>query len=317
MPQKPRSFLQPTLLGSDLSDHEVERLVEVLTRAERNHREWLLRLNRELLCQGDFDDDILDERAHRHCRFGRWYYDEASAMVRGQEDFVALERLHAHMHDQARGLAQNVKLGHAVPPADYDRFAEQQAVFFDTLQRLRDHMRDSLAAFDSLTGARTRESFVQVMEAEAERVRRSGVPCSMALIDLDHFKQINDRHGHLVGDEVLQDVAALIRLNLRAYDGLCRYGGEEFLACLPETGLDEAASVMERLRQGVAAAKLTVKGVSEPLRATVSIGVAEMGPEGDVEATFHAADVALYRAKHAGRNQVILHRGGDDDPGTK
>lgn len=316
MPQQPRSFLQSTLLGSDLSDHEVERLVEVLSCAEKNHREWLLRLNRELLCQGDFAEDILDAQAHRHCRFGRWYYDESSAMVRDQADFVALERLHVHMHDQARGLARNVQLGQDVLPADYDRFAERQAAFFETLQRLRDHMRDSLAAFDSLTGARTRESFVQVMEAEAERVRRSGVPCTMALVDLDHFKQINDRHGHLVGDEVLKDVASLMRLNLRAYDGLCRYGGEEFLVCLPETGLDEAASVMERLREAVAAAKLTVKGVSEPLRATVSIGVAEMGPADDVEATFHAADVALYRAKHAGRNRVVLHREDDTDPGT-
>jgi len=137
MPQLPRSFLHRSVLGSGLTDHELERMVEVLTRAERNHREWLLRLNRSLICRGDFGEDVMADDAHRRCRFGRWYYTEASGVVRDHEVFAALERLHARMHEQARTLALASGRPAGVALGDYDRFAEYQAVFFETLHRLR------------------------------------------------------------------------------------------------------------------------------------------------------------------------------------
>jgi diguanylate cyclase (GGDEF)-like protein len=125
------------------------------------------------------------------------------------------------------------------------------------------------------------------------------------LADLDHFKQINDTHGHLVGDQVLRQTARSIREELRTYDGIGRYGGEEFLLVLP--GCDESAmlGLAERVRQAVA--REPGETLHPPIPVTISLGaVCCNGPGGDPLAVLRRADEALYRAKHAGRNRVVL-----------
>lgn len=301
-----KAFFNQAVVDTGMTDQQLERLVEVLTTAERNHREWLKRLNSSLVCEGGHLDDITAQNSHFLCRFGQWYYNEASSLVRGDENFLALESLHEEMHAAARDLALASTEGEAISCASYDRFADTQSVFFETLHRLRDTMRDLLMSFDGLTGARNRQSFMHVLEAEAARVRRHDEPCCLALIDLDFFKTVNDEHGHLVGDMVLRDVAQVIRQHLRTYDSICRFGGEEFLVCLPNTGLEEAAVIMERVREVVGEHEFHPTGSRVDLYMTVSIGLAPMNAQGDIEAAFKGADQALYRAKSAGRNRVMI-----------
>ena len=303
-----KSFFNQAMVDTGMTDQQFERLVDVLSAAERNHREWLRRLNRSLVCQVPPGDDILAEDSHYLCRFGQWYYNEASDLVRRDDDFIALEALHAKMHFEARELARVSQHHSTVTCEAYERFADNQVVFFETLHRVRDTLRDSLMSFDGLTGARNRQSFMQVLEAEAARVRRKGKTCCLALIELDFFKSVNDDHGHLVGDMVLREVAQLIRADLRTYDSICRFGGEEFLVCLPDTDLVEAEQIMERLREVVASQQIDVAGAGIDLRITVSIGVASMNPQGDIESAFTATDRALYQAKHEGRNRVVTSR---------
>lgn len=159
---------------------------------------------------------------------------------------------------------------------------------------------EHLATHDSLTGALTRRATLRVLSHEADRWQRYGQPFSVLLLDIDHFKRINDLHGHLTGDRVLMDVADTIQRVLRTTDRLGRYGGEEFIVVLPETGLTEAIRAAERLRHALHARPAT----SERPLCTTSIGVATAADDPSLEALLARADTALYRAKSAGRNQV-------------
>ncbi|NKN34354.1 sensor domain-containing diguanylate cyclase [Marichromatium bheemlicum] len=165
---------------------------------------------------------------------------------------------------------------------------------------------EQLAISDPLTGLFNRRHFWSLAEQSLTQAARKHTPSSALMIDIDYFKSINDHHGHLVGDQVLQTTANRLKDNLRQSDILCRYGGEEFAALLPETDLDTACETAERLRQRVAAAAIeTDRG---PLSVTISIGVAELG--GHIEARLstllECADRKLYAAKQGGRNRIAF-----------
>ncbi|WP_158253750.1 sensor domain-containing diguanylate cyclase [Chromobacterium alticapitis] len=161
-----------------------------------------------------------------------------------------------------------------------------------------------LATQDGLTGLNNRRQFIELADRELERGRRTQGPLSVMMMDLDHFKQINDRHGHAVGDTVIRHFADLCRDALRASDLCGRLGGEEFAALLPDTALAEAMQVAERLRAAVAAARLPLD--DGELSYTVSIGVAQQRPdEQDIDEVLSRADKQLYLAKHEGRNRVF------------
>jgi two-component system cell cycle response regulator len=164
---------------------------------------------------------------------------------------------------------------------------------------------EELAQTDPLTKTLNRRALGERLAAEMERVRRYSTTMSLLLIDLDHFKQINDTHGHLAGDDVLIEVAALLQRVVRAVDVVARYGGEEFVVVLPETGAPGAEAFAERLRELIEGQSFVVSR-GDPIRLTTSIGVAcfpGFGVE-SVEDLLANADQALYRAKSDGRNRV-------------
>jgi diguanylate cyclase (GGDEF)-like protein len=178
----------------------------------------------------------------------------------------------------------------------------------------RDYSNETLLRFaftDFLTGLKTRGYFEQQLDLELARAERRGTPVAILMIDIDHFKRLNDTHGHQAGDVVLRDVAAILTRDLREIDTAARYGGEEFILLLPETDLPGAKLVAQRLRAAVEQANFftgarTAAG-EETEHVTISIGVA-LFPE---EARFkrdllEASDAALYEAKAQGRNRVVL-----------
>jgi len=176
------------------------------------------------------------------------------------------------------------------------------------LAEVQDQLRE-MASTDMLTGLANRRQLVSRIGEEyarLERARRSGEPLeapSFIMADIDHFKRINDTHGHAAGDEALRQVAASLKGLLRPYDVIGRFGGEEFLVMLPGTGPAEAGVVAERMRQKVAESPLDIGGGA--LRLTVSFGVAcARDDQDDAEAAIRRADEALYAAKNAGRNRV-------------
>jgi two-component system cell cycle response regulator len=162
-----------------------------------------------------------------------------------------------------------------------------------------------MANTDPLTAVLNRRALTERLASELERVKRYDATVSVLLIDIDHFKRVNDNYGHLVGDDVLMDVGALLQSAVRSVDVVARYGGEEFVIALPETGLAGATAFAERIRELVEAHTFAHAGGSD-LRLTASIGVASFPSPGleTVEDLLAKADQALYRAKAEGRNRV-------------
>ena len=179
--------------------------------------------------------------------------------------------------------------------ADICAAAIQNARYFDRIR----HM----AYVDGLTGIFNRRYFEMRMTEEMERARRYENALALIMVDIDHFKRLNDEFGHLLGDEVLRQVSNLFDQNLRKSDIVSRYGGEEFVLLMPQTTLDQATAAAEKLRKTVEA--FTFPGVARPV--TISAGVASFPADGDSrDALVSAADRALYIAKQGGRNRVII-----------
>lgn len=160
-----------------------------------------------------------------------------------------------------------------------------------------------LSIVDGLTEVYLRRYLMVRLEEEVDRARRLGLTFSIGMIDVDHFKQCNDRYGHLVGDAVLKKIAERFKKSVREVDMIARYGGEEFCVVLPETAKDSALAVAERLRRSVEGKE--IKAFDESVRATVSVGIATFPDDGEqVSQLIDKADNALYRAKRMGRNMV-------------
>lgn len=194
--------------------------------------------------------------------------------------------------------------GRALPRRQRDGGTLWDGVLFDiTARKEEEHRTETLISTDMLTGVLNRRAFFEYGEAVralAARHRRS-VP--LAMLDIDHFKRLNDTHGHAAGDLALQAFAAACRDCLRPYDLFARIGGEEFAIMLVDTSLGEAHRVLERLRCKVQEIDLDVRG--EHLTMTVSLGLAVIPPQGSLELALAQADGALYRAKREGRNRLV------------
>ncbi len=177
--------------------------------------------------------------------------------------------------------------------ADICAAAIQNARYFDRMRQL--------AYVDGLTGIFNRRYFEMRVNEEIERARRYGSSLALIMVDLDHFKRLNDEFGHLLGDEVLRQVCTIFAQNLRKSDITCRYGGEEFVVLMPETADGQAVAAAEKLRRTVES--WNFPGVPRPV--TISAGVATLGRADARDELVQAADRALYAAKHTGRNRVV------------
>jgi diguanylate cyclase len=180
---------------------------------------------------------------------------------------------------------------------NHSRLEESHRQLHDTMAKLAE-----IAVRDALTGLYNRRHFIERLEEAIAMAERSHIPFHLALIDLDHFKQVNDRYGHQVGDEILQRFAAVARQALRRSDVLARYGGEEFIVLFPEGSADDIADVLERLRETFAA---TCHDDLVPgLQVTLSAGLSGWRSGDDADSLTKRTDDALYAAKRQGRNRL-------------
>jgi len=176
------------------------------------------------------------------------------------------------------------------------------------------HHAETLAITDSLTGLYNRRRFSDVARRELAVTRRYKNPLSCVMIDLDHFKKINDVHGHAVGDDVLRRVAHVLGENVREVDVIARYGGEEFVLLLPHTAKANAVVVAERVRGQIKRLELEYDGVKVVPSASFGIADDKDAPSGKWDELVRAADIALYQAKRAGRDRIVLAEAGQLGP---
>lgn len=185
-------------------------------------------------------------------------------------------------------------------PSEIATLAKFARIVVDELELRR------IAGRDQLTGAHTRRGFIERANQELERFRRYDRPASLTMVDIDHFKSINDTHGHPVGDKVLREFADRLRKAARPNDLLGRLGGEEFALLMPETSAEEAMAAADRFREEIAARVFTPAPGIE-LRVTASFGIAQADVGvADAEGWIAAADAPLYEAKRSGRNRCVI-----------
>lgn len=289
----------------DLSIAQLQAIVVQLDQALYIHEQWLKDLMRVVVVRIPPDAGDLLPDAHRRCRLGQWLYSDATATLHDRPAFLAIDQAHQQMHQGAARLLQRSGDGLPITTGEMDQLLNAIDRLRREIQSLRGELAEQIDNRDPLTGARNRASLFSGLREQQALVRRVVQRCALAMIDLDHFKLVNDRYGHAAGDAVLVATVHCLQENLRPYDRLYRYGGEEFLLCMADLDVEGALGMTERLREAVAAQKIPFAGESSPLTITASFGVALLDAASPIETSIDRADKALFQAKAAGRNCVV------------
>ncbi len=288
-----------------LSIEDTKKVVNELENALDTQRDWLKNFQAMLACRTRPEPEDLKANTHQKSGFGLWYYKKASRPLKKHPDFAAVGKCHLDMHDRARSLAEALDSSADIAPGLYDAFMMSADRFEIALRKLHGEARGLLSETDPLTGVSTRMAMLSRLDQERARVKRSDAQSCIGMADLDHFKVVNDTYGHQAGDKVLQSIAGYMLEHLRQYDQVYRYGGEEFLLLLPNTPVDRARVVLDRLRRGLHRQRIPIKG-DIYISMTVSFGVTALKSTVSVKTTIGRADKALYAAKAAGRNRVLV-----------
>ena len=276
-----------------------------LEQAMQDHAEWHENLLREIVCGLAFNLNDVAEDAHLNCPLGRWYYERTPAALWGQPAFAAIGSEHERLHRAAARLLREVATDAPIVREDFDDLLAGCGQLRLKLESLRREIEGILRNRDALTGAYDRAEMLPQLCELHELAQRHVQPCCIVFMDLDHFKDINDRYGHPVGDEVLAGAVRHLSHCLRHYDKVFRYGGDEFLICLPGSDLAIGQTVIKRVREGLASRPLAAGPDGAALQVTASFGLALLDPEVSVEESVERADQALMLAKTAGRNRAI------------
>jgi len=287
----------------------IQDLTEDLEIIIAAHLAWFRQLNRSLIYGGQVNQADLGEDAHLRSPFGQWYYGSEPHPLAEFTDFTALGATQQAMHAAARLILFDVMDHRRPAPELYDQCMDLALRLNTNLRRLQLEIIGELLSTDSLTGCASRRGMMNKLREEQARAERIQRPCCLCLLDFDHFKRINDELGHPAGDAVLRQGMRFIANALRKYDTVFRYGGEEFLICLPGSPLRAASLVIERIREGLERLAIRLPDGSTH-SVTASFGLAEMHPRREVQEAIANADMALLRAKELGRNRVDLWQHG-------
>lgn len=291
---------------TSVTQNELQQIISQLEQAIYNHHQWYNSLIRTLICRLPGDNNDLQPDAHTRCRFGQWYYTSIPKEIQDHPGITNIGVSHQRMHQLTAQLLQKANMPEGIAPIDYDHFANALEQMRLELSALKNELEYLIHSRDALTGALSRVTMLSTLREQQEIIKRQGQSCCLVMVDLDYFKEINDRYGHQMGDRVLATAARVFIENLRAYDKVFRYGGEEFLLCLPFTGLDMGLAMSERLRKVLEAITIYDNSKERLIQVTASFGLALLDPNKPIEESIEEADKALYAAKSEGRNRVCV-----------
>ena len=288
-----------------LSDVQMREGVRQLEQALYNHEQWAETLYGTLICRLKPDERDMCVDAHRRCRFGQWYYTAGKVLLERHPGFAEIELEHERMHQFAGSLLRSTVDGVPISIHDYERFVTAMKLLRLEINTIQRELEDALFDLDPLTGTPSRAGMLTKLRAEQELVKRNVNTCVVVMMDLDQFKNVNDKYGHVVGDRVLIGFARYLMAHLRPYDKVFRYGGEEFLICLPGADLLAGRDIIDRLREELGSLPHEANG-KEIFRVTVSFGLALLDPDFPVEQSIDRADKALYRRQDGAKSSPSL-----------
>ena len=289
----------------NMSDEQMRTALKELEQAIYNHEQWAEGLFATLICRLTPDRHDTSGEAHRICRFGQWYYTSGVVAFERHPGLAEIGIEHERMHEYAASLLRSSADGVPISIRDYERFLTALKRLRLEIATVRSELEDALQNLDPLTGTPSRVAMLTKLREQHELAKRKVHACTVVMMDLDHFKSVNDKYGHLAGDKVLISFARYVMAHLRPYDKLFRYGGEEFLICLPDTDLQTGRDIVERFREELALLPHQAE-CKESFHVTASFGLALLDPDVPVERSIDRADKALYVAKATGRNRAII-----------
>ena len=280
--------------------------ISAIERAISLQTQWFKTWHEQVICNhdlGGFDvKDVAD------LPLGAWFKSDESIPFHNNPVFLILGERLQEIVTQVQVFLDVSTADAPHPVDDYTQFMNTLMDLNTQVQQLQNDAWRGLTRMDPLTGVRNRHDMMTELDVERERARRSASACSVAMVDLDNFKVLNDTHGHTVGDQVLRRVSAVFADQLRPYDMVYRYGGEEFLLCLPNTDAGLAASVLDRLRIKIGTTAMPFARDGGNISITASFGVTEIDTVEHIVKSIERADMALYDVKRAGRNAVGIWR---------
>lgn len=285
----------------NITQDELQSVLLHLDQAIYNHNHWYESLIRTMVCHLPYDRRDVSKDAHRECRFGQWYYDLAPKVLLDHPGFVAMGVSHTRMHKMAAALLSGLANNQPISLSEYDHFSNALQQLRLQIQTLKREFENMLYSRDPLTGADSRVGMLTKLREMHELVKRGIQQCCLALMDIDHFKPINDTYGHMAGDHALSTTANYIIGHIRPYDKLFRYGGDEFLILLQNTDQEQGLKKVELMQKAIAENPLDFDG-KNIINITVSFGITLIYPDIPVEESLERADKALYTAKLANGN---------------
>jgi diguanylate cyclase len=247
----------------NMSDQTMRVALKELEQAGYNHDQWAETLFGTLICRLRPDDRDTATDAHHACRFGQWYYKSGIVALERHPGFAEIGLEHERMHQYAASLLRASTDGTPISVKDYERFVTALKRMRLEISSVQHDLEGALFNLDPLTGTPSRIEMLSKLREQREFVRRQH-SCAIVMMDLDHFKSVNDQYGHLVGDKVLIGFAHYLMAHLRPYDKVFRYGGEEFLICLADTDLGVGHDIMDRLREEHPRDRLVRNGAPRP-----------------------------------------------------
>jgi len=284
-----------------------QAFIETLDAAIQSHLEWTRRVLRCAVLHESPGEDVMQAQSHLLCRLGRWLMANRASLERlDAKRFAALEDAHRDMHDAIRTLCHDILQNRPSSPETLQQFEQTQVKVVDCLQHFKTLLVGRISQIDVLTGLPLRSRMQDDYEQMLARCRRQGWVLGVFLADIDHFKQVNDEHGHAAGDVVLRDVAMAIRRSVRNECPVYRYGGEEFVAFM-ELARPEIAQVpAQRVLRHVQELEIQLPDGCVVRHPTLTIGIAIARKGEPLADVLRRADVAMYEGKHRGRNCYVL-----------
>lgn len=270
------------------------------------HMEWTRRILRCAVLRTSPGEDVLAPMAHNLCRFGRWFLLNRAHFESIDANSVQhVEAVHQAMHDAIRAICADVMSGRPGQNADLITFEQSQSELLTLLAKLKTLTLSNAVRHDHLTGLPLRYGIENDFALCQKDAQRTGTLLYAAMIDADHFKHINDSHGHPVGDMVLRHLASTLKGALRSNEPLYRFGGEEFLWLMRCKSVEEAEQSARRIVTTVRTTPVPIAN-GESLVLTVTLGLALVGEQEEMSSAIKRADVALYEGKNGGRDRYVI-----------
>lgn len=288
-------------LPSETSDFIAE-----LDTAVEAHMNWTRRILRFAVLRTSPGEDVLAPMAHTLCRFGSWFASHrAQFEALDAQATHQVEAVHQAMHDAIRSICSALLTGQPGQSSDLESFEQSQTELLGLLASFKTLLLSNAARFDPLTGLALRYGIESDFDHCQKDALRNHNLLYVVMIDIDHFKRINDNYGHPIGDLVLRHLASTLKQNLRGSEPLYRYGGEEFLWLMQCKSPEAARQSAHRLLKTIRTTPIPIAD-APPVTLTVTLGLAQVSAQEDLSSAISRADAALYEGKHSGRDRYVI-----------